>query len=240
MEHAAPSGQHRWLLVDNASNVHLVCDPALRSRMYDLLPIPQTQQFILMNAHPLPVLARGSLDVRVACSRTGVEHLFRLRNVAFCEASAWNILSWSAYADQLALSSGQEPLLLTGRQEVGVPTAGGARVWGTREGGIFRLHLCVGGDSAQVVDGALAVAGDHVDPGGGRESAQVGVIEGVQADPGCRRQTRPWRSACKWLCWSGSGWWGTIAFSSLLDISSMVSPSLRPLLWPELRIRSSA
>jgi hypothetical protein len=149
-------------LVDNASEIHLICDPFLRPLMYDLHPTPPKPQFILMNSHPERIVCRGSIDLRVVCSRTGAEHVLKLQNVAYCKESSWNILSWSSLADQLALTKkGERPVLYTGQTDVGVPTFSGARVWGKRTGGLFCLRLVNAGcESVQVIEGG----------GGGAES----------------------------------------------------------------------
>jgi hypothetical protein len=174
------SAEKLKFLVDNASNVHLICDPLLQSSMYDLSPSPPKPQFILMNSFPARIVCRGSLDLQVLCSRTGAAHVLQLKNVAFCAESSWNILSWSALADQLQ----GEPLLLTGRTEVGVPTASGGRVWGKRTGGLYCLQLTSADrESVQVVEGGDEAAGDQQDlRWGGGKGAQIGAQSGGSTD----------------------------------------------------------
>jgi hypothetical protein len=129
-----------------------------RALMYDIQPTPRVPEYVMMNNFPAPVLARGSIDLPVVCSRKGRVHVLKLRDVAYCPKSAWRILSWSKWADELRTSSGRSSLRLpeeglwTGDREVAVPTTSG-RVWGDELGGLFCLRLASAArEQANVID----------------------------------------------------------------------------------------
>jgi hypothetical protein len=137
--------RHLSLLSDTGCTVLVLGDVELADKMYDLKPSPSTPEHVLMNAHKSPILKRGSIDLPILCTRTGATRILSSKNCVYCPESSYNISSWSATADLVFAQTTREPWLMIGRNEVGMPTVDGGRVWGERVGGLYFFNLRVTG-----------------------------------------------------------------------------------------------
>jgi hypothetical protein len=122
------------LLADTGATIFVIFNPVLRAQMVNIKPKPRVPHHILMNAHPEPIVDRGSITLPIVCSRTGTTHFLFVEDCVYVPTSRHNILSWSAHADACFAKTKVEPWMRVSRDEVVMPTADGGEVWGKRVG----------------------------------------------------------------------------------------------------------
>lgn len=130
----------KLMMVDTGASMQLLTHlPEHRRQMYNLRPVRAGDR-VMMNKHPEPVEAIGSLDLWVRCEATGKIVMMHFDEVLYVPGSGYVLFGWSAYAESFS-RTGPEPKLLTGRETVSVPVQGGGMVVGKKQQGLYFLRL---------------------------------------------------------------------------------------------------
>ena len=141
--------------MDTGANIFVTNDSKLRDSFVNLQELAG-DEVILMNAHPEPVACRGSLPLTLVCSKTGKPFKAFLEDCVYVPGSAWNIFSWTPWADQLFRKTGFEATLTAFRNAVSMSTGHGSSVvWGERVKDLLCLHSCKQARAYATEDGGL-------------------------------------------------------------------------------------
>ena len=125
-----------YVLIDGGANISVVQDA---SWMSNVKPA-KANDVVMMNSHPAPVKGYGDLQVEVLDEASKKWRVLRLRGVAHVPSSQFNLLGWTAYADQLRGEGKQMPALKYFTQEALLPMRDGGEITAKRRHGLFSLR----------------------------------------------------------------------------------------------------
>ena len=125
-----------YVLIDGGANISVVQDA---SWMSNVKPA-KANDVVMMNSHPAPVQGYGDLQVEVLDEASKKWRVLHLRGVAHVPSSQFNLLGWTAYADQIRKAAQSEPALKYFTETATLPLPDGTEISAKRRHGLFSLR----------------------------------------------------------------------------------------------------